>query len=109
MSGWGNVWDHNVARNVRKAGFSFRMKDGTLSIPSYNSSTNLSTISCNVVEGSATSLQVGAILNSTFRSNNFPKVALNSRVSGYWGKEGNTWNGSWSAPSANGATSMAGC
>jgi len=109
MSGWGNVWDHNQASNVRKAGFSFRMKDAPLSAPSYDTSTNLSTVSCNVVEGSVTALQIGAIMDSTFRSNDFGQVELNSRVEGYWGKEGNTWNGSTSAPPASPATSLAGC
>lgn len=109
QSGWGNTWDHNAVKNFRTAGFSFRMKDGSLPVPSKDTSTYLAKVTCNVASGSGVSLQAGALIASTFRSNSFSLVDINPRLAGYWSKQGNSYDGSSSAPSQRPKISTAGC
>lgn len=109
MSGWGNTWTHNVANNARVAAYSFRMEDGALSAPSRDTSSFYSQVSCNIAWNSPVDVQVGAIGGAAFRSNRVGTVKLSKQVVGYWAAEGNTWNGSSTAPSVSTPTTSVGC
>jgi Right handed beta helix region/Protein of unknown function (DUF1565) len=101
MSGWGNVWEYNTATAFRVHGLSFRAKDAGLAQPSLHSSTYKATVRCNVaVTGIGTGLNIGGIKSSTFLNNSVKNVKLGRYVAGYWGPQGNTWNGKKTAPPA---------
>ncbi|CCH78164.1 exported hypothetical protein [Nostocoides japonicum T1-X7] len=108
MSGWGNQWTYNTVTSPRTAGFSFRAMDSKLSKPSMDTSTNKTLVKCNTVNGGV-GLQIGAIMNSTFVGNKFATVQLGKSLQSYWGKYGNTWNGSSKAPSKQPGVTSAGC
>lgn len=105
MSGWGNVWDHNVATSFRVWGLNFRGLDAKLPLPSLNSSPYLATVTCNTALGGPTDpmlgggLRIGAAKSSTFANNRVSSVVLGDPVAGlnyvkqYWGSQGNTWDG----------------
>lgn len=104
-SGWGNTWDHNVATQFRVWGLNFRGLDAKLERPSLDSSPYLAVVTCNTALGGPTDpkvgggLHIGGIKASTFAKNSFSSVVLGDPVAGlnyvkgYWGAEGNTWNG----------------
>ncbi|HET7474567.1 MAG TPA: hypothetical protein VFJ97_00915 [Dermatophilaceae bacterium] len=110
MSGWGNVWDHNVASNFRVWGLNFRGIDASLPQPSLNSSTYLAVVTCNTALGGPTDpmvgggLHIGAAKSSTFANNTLSSAVLGDPVNGfdyvrqYWGQEGNTWDGQPTPP-----------
>ncbi len=101
MSGWGNIWRNNRVSKFTLMAFGFRMKDSVLKVPSMNSSTNMTTVTGNVAEqpiGSAKSVAIGAMMNSSFDNNTFAKVACGPYVRGYWVAQGNTWNGKAQPP-----------
>ncbi|HET7475018.1 MAG TPA: chondroitinase-B domain-containing protein [Dermatophilaceae bacterium] len=98
MSGWGNFWTYNTVTTFRTSGFGFRMKDAGLKLPSMNSSTNKSTISCNTATGGKISLQAGAMMDSTFNRNAFTEVQLSPNLRNYWTSQGDMWNGSTKPP-----------
>lgn len=109
MSGWGNVWDHDVVTGYRDAGFAFRMMDSELALPSLNSSTYQATVTCNSASGTGADLRVGASKESTFRSNAFHSIELADNLRGYWGAQGNTWNGSSNPPGSWVQGNLSGC
>ena len=100
MSGWGNTWTNNTVTRYRTYAFAFRMKDGSLRLPSKHSSTNGAIVSGNVASSPAggRGLGVGGSMNSKFTGNTFPNVFLGKYLTSYWGKYGNTWNGSTRPP-----------
>lgn len=105
MSGWGNVWDHNVATNFRVWGINLRGLDSSLTLPSLDSSPYLAVVTCNTAVGGPTdpaiggSLRIGAAKSSTFANNTLTTAVLGSPADGqtwvrsYWAAEGNTWDG----------------
>ena len=102
MSGWGNIWRKNTVTNFTILGFGFRMKDRVLKVPSKDTSTHYSIVADNVATAGrkgAAGLSIGAIAGSKFSGNTFGKINLGSYVSGYWAKQGNTWNGTTKPPS----------
>lgn len=99
QSGWGNEWSYNSMSDIRGASMVFRGADAKLKLPSYNSSSNLTLVKCNVATKGGT-LVIGAMISSTFVNNTFPNVSLGTYVPTYWKKYGNTWNGSSSVPPA---------
>lgn len=102
MSGWGNTWTNNTVTRYRTYGFAFRMKDGSLRAPSKHSSTNGAIVSGNVASSPAggRGLGAGGMMNSRFTGNTFPSVFLGKYLKGYWGSQGNLWNGSATPPSS---------
>ena len=40
------------------------------------------------------------MMNSRFTGNTFPSVFLGKYLKGYWGSQGNLWNGSATPPSS---------
>ncbi|HNQ06144.1 MAG TPA: DUF1565 domain-containing protein [Tetrasphaera sp.] len=101
MSGWGNVWKNNSVTSFRTYGFGVRLMDGKLTLPSYNSSANKINMTCNVVSkpvGTAKSFGVGGTMYGTYAGNAWTTAQVGKNVAVYWGKYGNTWNGTKSAP-----------
>ena len=114
QSGWGNTWSYNVATNVRGAGFSFRMEDIGLKTPSMDTSSRFTTVSCNRVVGSSKggsrSMQAGAMSGATFSGNTFSDPYVGKALAGYWGQQGNRWNGKATPPTdASSPSAAAGC
>ncbi|GAA1894231.1 hypothetical protein [Lapillicoccus jejuensis] len=109
MSGWGNVWRNNLARNARVAAFSYRMEDSKLTVPSRDTSSFDTTTSCNLVQGAPVGVQVGAMGGGTFTADQVGTVQLNRNVLGYWASAGNTWDGSSTPPGDTVTASLAGC
>ncbi|CCH78163.1 exported hypothetical protein [Nostocoides japonicum T1-X7] len=99
QSGWGNEWSYNRMSSIRGASMVFRGADANLRAPSYNSSSNLTLVKCNVAAKGGT-LVIGAMISSAFVDNTFTRVSLGKYVPSYWKKFGNTWNGSSSVPPA---------
>lgn len=101
MSGWGNTWRNNKVSQFKILGFGFRMKDRVLKLPSKDTSTWSATVTGNVAsspKGGAAGLSIGAIGASTFSGNSFGKLNIAPYVIGYWGAQGNKWNGSSKPP-----------
>ncbi len=101
MSGWGNVWKYNTVTGFRTYGFGVRLMDGKLTLPSYNSSANKTTMSCNTVVkpvGAAKSFGVGGTMYGTYAGNAWTTAQVGKNVAAYWGTYGNTWNGTKNAP-----------
>ncbi|HET7172715.1 MAG TPA: hypothetical protein VFI30_00365 [Nocardioidaceae bacterium] len=109
MSGWGNVWSHNFVADFRTAGFSLRMMDDKLTAPSMNSSSYRTRVTCNVVAGPGTALQIGAVKDGVFADNRFETVHLGKFVPSYWDGQGNVWNGGHAAPGAHPVSAATGC
>lgn len=116
MSGWGNRWLYNKVEGFVTYGFSFRGMDDVLTTPSLHSSTYKAVVTCNRVSGGPTgdpsllpaALKIGAAKSSTFTNNYFDSVVLGPYVAGYWGNEGDIWNGRHRAPGAHPALPPAG-
>lgn len=108
MAGWGNVWQRNWAENYRTAGYSFRIMDGPLATPSKNTSTYKAVVRCNSAVGT-NDLQAGGLMGVAFSSNSFNEVFLGKYLRTYFGSQGNTWNGSTTAPSSTPVASLTGC
>jgi len=108
MSGWGNRWLSNTVTNYTNAGFSMRMADGKFTTPQMNSSTNGVIVKCNKATG-AQDFQAGGMMNATIASNAFTHVFLGKNLRGYFGAQGNTWNGSKTTPGTTVVGSLTGC
>lgn len=93
MAGWGNLWGYNTVTGYRSAGISFRMMDAPLKVPSMATSTYNSIVSCNIVSGAGSGLQIGAMSGSTITNNKLPSIKFGPNVSSYWVSKGNTFNG----------------
>lgn len=104
MAGWGNVWTRNTVTGYRSAGIAFRMMDAPLKTPSMATSTNTSSVSCNVVSGTGPGLQIGAMMGSSIANNTLPSIKLGPNVSSYWVAQGNTFNGRAVVPPATATT-----
>jgi len=109
MSGWGNRWIRNSVDSYRTYGFGFRLKDGSLSRPSLDTSTYLAVVQCNSATGSGSDMGVGGIKGSTFTGNTFSPVFISRNAQSYWEAEGNRWNRSATVPSKTPSQSTAGC
>ena len=109
MSGWGNVWERNRVTNYRVAGFVFRAMDGSLALPSMDTSSYAAVARCNSASGQGPALRIGGVMKGTFQSNSFASTSLSKNVVSYWGAEGNTWNGSTVAPTSTPSVSTVGC
>lgn len=101
MSSWGNRWEHNTVAGYRSYGMAFRLKDASLTEPSYATSANRSVVRCNIASnavGAAPALGVGASMGATFAGNDLPRLFLSPNLKAYWTAAGNTWNGSSAVP-----------
>ncbi len=101
MSGWGNVWKSNSVTGFRTYGYGVRLKDGSLTLPSYDTSANKISMTCNVAAkpvGSAKSFGVGGTMYGTYSGNTWTTAQVGKNVASYWGRYGNTWNGTKTAP-----------
>ena len=108
-SGWGNHWLRNRSEGARVYGFAFRIADGVLARPSMDTSTHKTVVSCNRATGSGTHLYVGGAKQSTFTGNAFSTVGISKNARAYWGREGNRYNGSATAPAPKPPMNLAGC
>lgn len=106
MAGWGNLWARNTVTGYRTAGIAFRMMDAPLKAPSMATSTNKSTVSCNVVSGTGAGLQIGAMIGSAVLNNSLPSISLGPNVSSYWVAQGNTFNGRAVVPNSQTSTAI---
>ena len=103
MSGWGNVWQRNTVTTLRTYGYGVRLKDGSLTKPSFNSSANKINMSCNVASkpvAGAKSFGVGGTMFGTYTGNAWTSAQVGKHVKTYWGAYGNLFNGKKTAPPA---------
>ena len=103
MSGWGNVWQRNTVTTFRTYGYGVRLKDGSLTKPSFNSSANKINMSCNVASkpvAGAKSFGVGGTMFGTYTGNAWTSAQVGKHVKTYWGAYGNLFNGKKTAPPA---------
>ena len=104
MAGWGNTWTRNTVTGYRSAGIAFRLMDAPLKTPSMATSTNTSSVTCNVVSGTGPGLHIGAMMGSKIANNTLPSVKLVPNVPSYWVAQGNTFNGRAVVPSTTATT-----
>ena len=108
MSGWGNVWTRNTVTGFRTYGYGVRLMDGKLTLPSYDTSANKISMTCNVASkpvGTAKSFGVGGTMYGTYQGNGWTTTHVGKHVKSYWGRYGNTYNGKPVAPAATVAPS----
>ena len=85
-----------------------RLMDGKLTLPSYDTSANKISMTCNVASkpvGTAKSFGVGGTMYGTYQGNGWTTTHVGKHVKSYWGRYGNTYNGKPVAPAATVAPS----
>jgi hypothetical protein len=99
-AGWGNQWLNNRSEKNRRYGFNIDGKDGALERPDDGVPAKM-VVRCTVASGNGKEdLHIGAVQQSEFSTNAFSEAWVSPRAAGYWGREGNTWNGQSKPPGA---------
>ncbi len=99
QGGWGNKWLGNVSERNDRTGFAVFLM-GLNTPPSDEDTPSGIEMRDNRSVGDGAGLQIGAIKQSHFSGNSFPKVEISPNLRIYWRREGNTWNGTRNPPPA---------
>ena len=99
QDGWGNAWTANVISGTRNKGIVLGGLGAAL-FPTVNLSytTVGAVVSDNVVTNSSPGLLIASVKDCVFTGNVTGTVKVNKNTRGWFGAQGNTWNGQPVAP-----------